>query len=547
MSPLVSIHWFRCILDEAQMIEANVSRVAAVAKCIPAWYRWAVTGTPLKNDLSQLYGLYDFLGLEKSIHSPQQFQKLCKDPEYKSVFYEFARATMRRNMKAALHNQVHIPKQHRHVVRIPFGTIEQHYYEDLWRACQSQLKLEWLDSINWTLSDTASEEQINEFNASRQKMRLWLLALRQGCIHPSMISNTTLGLGNQQPGNTSKKTHSLDNVLQYMSKSAEDRLDTEQHAYYSMQLKRGGMHEVLKQWQEAVDVYTKHILDVEKQVETYLQGKSSTEEQEKNAAQHLYKWQILLHRYYFYTAGVYHMLESKDLEEACYDKASQLRQLIMDSYTTRVNESTLEMDKAAARVQLTPEYRLGPRVIDTSFIDQLEYEDEIKDNEEEEEEEDLFAMKGQRAADKNILENVKQLGFILDEQLKKIMYLRKKILPILRKPLVDSNNEETEVTGDEYEESLNEQEMCQVYLAAYQALLQDRKFIIKGTIATSSDIEPVGSESSMSEVCSIHRHRKITNDFHRKQKMSRELKRYSESKLENLALKWSISKMLSTL
>lgn len=149
------------------MIEGQVSIVAKVAKKIPRWYAWAVTGTPMRRDFDDLYGLYEFIAVAPSIKTPAVFSMLCRDPQFTSVFYDFARSTMRRNTKRALEKQLHIPKQSRHVVRFPFTTIEQHYYDDLWRECKSDIELDRLDSNNWSMHPETRE-------AARSRMRSWV-------------------------------------------------------------------------------------------------------------------------------------------------------------------------------------------------------------------------------------------------------------------------------------------------------------------------------------------------------------------------------------
>lgn len=191
LSPLVSICWFRCVLDEAQMIEGNISRVARMAKMIPRWYSWAVSGTPMKKKYTDLRGIYEFLNIERTF-TPKLFSNFVTDKKMTNVFFSFAASTIRRNVKSLLENQIQIPMQYRHVVRVPFSTIEQHYYDDLWRECHQSINLEWMDSINWILPKDASSETVIAYNTAKHRLRSWLLALRQNCIHPSVISNTHL-------------------------------------------------------------------------------------------------------------------------------------------------------------------------------------------------------------------------------------------------------------------------------------------------------------------------------------------------------------------
>ena len=50
--PLMELEWWRICLDEAQMVESGVSNAAKVARLIPRVNSWAVTGTPLKSDVT---------------------------------------------------------------------------------------------------------------------------------------------------------------------------------------------------------------------------------------------------------------------------------------------------------------------------------------------------------------------------------------------------------------------------------------------------------------------------------------------------------------
>lgn len=157
------------------MVESVTATVAKMANRIPRWYSWAVTGTPLKERFYELFGLYNFIQPDITVSTNSyDFNNLVSKPENKGLFFEYTKATMRRNTKIALTSQVVIPKQNRHVVHIPFSTIEQHYYEDLYRRCKSELKFDWMDSIGWELPENESEVNKQIFNDIKSSMRSWV-------------------------------------------------------------------------------------------------------------------------------------------------------------------------------------------------------------------------------------------------------------------------------------------------------------------------------------------------------------------------------------
>ncbi len=81
---LEQVEWDAMILDEAQAIKNPVSKQTRRIKALHARMRIAMTGTPIENDLSNLWSLFDFLnkGLLGSSNEFSDFcRKLDNDPE----------------------------------------------------------------------------------------------------------------------------------------------------------------------------------------------------------------------------------------------------------------------------------------------------------------------------------------------------------------------------------------------------------------------------------------------------------------------------------
>jgi superfamily II DNA or RNA helicase len=71
LAALSQVHWARVVCDEAQAIKNHLSRQAKAVRALPAASRIALTGTPVENQLSELWSIMEFanpglLGGEKA-------------------------------------------------------------------------------------------------------------------------------------------------------------------------------------------------------------------------------------------------------------------------------------------------------------------------------------------------------------------------------------------------------------------------------------------------------------------------------------------------
>ena len=69
----------RVVLDEAQYIKNPLTQVARAAKRLPAGVRFALTGTPIENRLSELWSIFDFL-MPGLLGTRESFAKRFESP-----------------------------------------------------------------------------------------------------------------------------------------------------------------------------------------------------------------------------------------------------------------------------------------------------------------------------------------------------------------------------------------------------------------------------------------------------------------------------------
>ncbi len=60
LTALATVHWARVVCDEAQAIKNHLSRQAKAVRALPAASRIALTGTPVENQLSELWSIMEF-------------------------------------------------------------------------------------------------------------------------------------------------------------------------------------------------------------------------------------------------------------------------------------------------------------------------------------------------------------------------------------------------------------------------------------------------------------------------------------------------------
>ena len=170
-------HDFRyCILDEAQHIKNPASRNARSVKLIKAETRFALTGTPIENNLFELWSMFDFV-LPGYLYSYRRFNERfiqpASDEDNTEIYSDLSRQIrpfVLRRLKRDVLNE--LPEK-----------IENTMIAELTQE-QKKIYMAYLQDIKGEIS-----KDINELGFDRSRIRILaaLTRLRQLCCHPSLF------------------------------------------------------------------------------------------------------------------------------------------------------------------------------------------------------------------------------------------------------------------------------------------------------------------------------------------------------------------------
>jgi E3 ubiquitin-protein ligase SHPRH len=481
-SPLVRISWWRVCLDEAQMIESGVSNAAQVARLVPRINAWAVTGTPIRKDMRDLFGLLQFLKYEPFCNSVELWTRLFRD------FYPAFKATINRlalrHSKDFIRKDLNLPPQNRVVITTPFTAVEEQNYSHLFEQMCDECGVDYTGSPLTADWDPESRSSI-------EKMRQWLTRLRQTCLHPEVAAANRRALGIR-----GGPLRSVNEVLAVMIDQNDTSIRAEERLLLLSQARRGQLlenalhrHQALELWQKGLERATEMVNDCREELRAELakfqtstdpsvsdaegsdpdSEKDETDESGKNGRVGAIRMRLraaleVQHICKFFTANAYYQIKTdtkltapdsdefkalEKSEEEAYDEAKLMRKEMLKDVTRKVRKYIKVINEKTKT---------------NSFIKIPTMNAKLP----------TLGIEARR-----LFERLEDFCDALNEHRDKYTELRDAMVKLLRKSLVDEE-ENGELEGNEYETSTKHQDEMYVYMEGIRVMFADRHDALTG-------------------------------------------------------------------
>uniref|UniRef100_A0A673B7V9 Chromodomain helicase DNA binding protein 4a n=1 Tax=Sphaeramia orbicularis TaxID=375764 RepID=A0A673B7V9_9TELE len=129
MAALGSIDWACLVVDEAHRLKNNQSKFFRVLNNYPLQHKLLLTGTPLQNNLEELFHLLNFLTPERFSNLEgflEEFADIAKEDQIKKL-HDMLGPHMLRRLKADVFK--HMPSKTELIVRVELSPMQKKYYK----------------------------------------------------------------------------------------------------------------------------------------------------------------------------------------------------------------------------------------------------------------------------------------------------------------------------------------------------------------------------------------------------------------------------------
>ena len=247
ISPLTRHHFWRIVIDEAQMVSASsasirsLSNTGKMCSMLHATKRWGVTGTPISKTgtIDDLKYLIFFLNVQDWLE--------CSTSEWRTISQAYPYLLklrlgqlMRRTMKSSITHELQIPVQYNHVIFMKMERVPQAYYDSV---------------LEQLLHESRSDVKRTHRSQKSLGVRSLLLQLRQACCHPQLGSHNRKLLG------TDLRT--MDGVLKLMAFQVRSYLFSLEHQRLAKSLEIALSLDEEHDHDGAIEVYKKRLVECE--------------------------------------------------------------------------------------------------------------------------------------------------------------------------------------------------------------------------------------------------------------------------------------------
>ena len=168
-------------IDEAQFIKNDSSLNSKSVKRLRAKHRFALTGTPIENSLSELWSIFDFI-MPEYLYTHSRFVELYEKP------------IMKEDSQVLVDLHQHIePFILRRMKKDVLTELPDKYETKMLTDMSEEQKLVYLSYLENIRSELHSEIEENGVEKSRIKILAALTRLRQICCHPSTFLDNYQG------------------------------------------------------------------------------------------------------------------------------------------------------------------------------------------------------------------------------------------------------------------------------------------------------------------------------------------------------------------
>lgn len=180
ISPLLDIHWWRVVLDEAQLVSTSNGSAAEMVNCLWRTNGWIITSTPFNSSIRDMHGLLTFL--DSDFASRKLFDELIAVPfaEGDAVGMERAHGVLKRIMwrhrKEHVEDELCLPPSTMQTLLLEKSGLEKSLYDR-----------EYKHMLDIVISAVGLGRSLTKKQQDR------LLSLRRLISHPQLASS--LGYG----------------------------------------------------------------------------------------------------------------------------------------------------------------------------------------------------------------------------------------------------------------------------------------------------------------------------------------------------------------